>query len=179
MSAPHGPGPDEGRGVAARLVYDPNIATVSEETLNELIAIMRITVAIIDGGERQFFNQPLFSGLPTCKPSPHFGDLAPLGRHHFGREAAHGGIAAPCILALRPGRPRVAGGSFRELDTAPVDPCRVCCALAASGVKTAVVASISVGRSRRTLAAPPRRARPRPAPRPRNRCQFLGPARSV
>jgi|TARA_B100002049_G_scaffold230117_1_gene206600 hypothetical protein len=94
MSAPHGPGPEEGRGVAARLVYDPNIATVSEETFNELIAIMRITVTIIDGGERQLFNQPLFSGLATCKPGPHFGDLAPLCCHHFGREAAHGGIAA-------------------------------------------------------------------------------------
>ena len=41
MSAPHDPGPDEGRGVAARLVYDLNIATVSEATFNELVAIMR------------------------------------------------------------------------------------------------------------------------------------------
>lgn len=41
MSAPRDPGPDEGRGVAARLVYDPKVATVSEETFNELIAIMR------------------------------------------------------------------------------------------------------------------------------------------
>jgi len=64
--------------VAARLAYDPKITTV----------------AIIDGGERHLFNQPLLSGLPTCKPGPHFGDLAPLGCHHCGREAAHGGISA-------------------------------------------------------------------------------------
>src|SRR3546814_9604439 len=72
------PGPDEGRDVAARLAYDPKITTV----------------AIIDGGERHLFNQPLLSGLPTCKPGAHFGDLAPLGCHHCGREAAHGGISA-------------------------------------------------------------------------------------
>lgn len=41
MIAPDDPGPDEGRGVASRLVYDPSIATVSEEEFNELIAIMR------------------------------------------------------------------------------------------------------------------------------------------
>ena len=105
MSAPHGPGPEEGRGVAARLVYDPNIATVSEETFNELIAIMRITVTIIDGGERQLFNQPLFSGLATCKPGPHFGDLAPLCCHHFGREAAHGVVRCAQHVAVgAPGR---------------------------------------------------------------------------
>src|SRR3546814_3461383 len=62
--APPRPGPDEGRDVAARLAYDPKITTV----------------AIIDGGERHLFNQPLLSGLPTCKPGAHFGDLAPLGR---------------------------------------------------------------------------------------------------
>src|SRR3546814_990007 len=76
--APPRPGPDEGRDVAARLAYDPKITTV----------------AIIDGGERHLFNQPLLSGLPTCKPGAHFGDLAPLGCHHCGREAAHGGISA-------------------------------------------------------------------------------------
>ncbi|MGN5376147.1 hypothetical protein [Sphingomonas hankookensis] len=41
MTAAHDPGPDEGRGVAARLVYDPRVATVSEEEFNELVAIMR------------------------------------------------------------------------------------------------------------------------------------------
>lgn len=41
MTAAHDPGPDEGRGVAARLVYDPSVATVSEEEFNELVAIMR------------------------------------------------------------------------------------------------------------------------------------------
>ena len=41
MTASHDPGPDEGRGVAARLVYDPSIATVSEEEFKELVAIMR------------------------------------------------------------------------------------------------------------------------------------------
>lgn len=37
MSAPH----DEGRCVAAQLVYDLKTATVSEKTFNELVAIMR------------------------------------------------------------------------------------------------------------------------------------------
>lgn len=41
MTAPADPGPDEGRGEAARLVYDPSVATVSEEEFNELLAIMR------------------------------------------------------------------------------------------------------------------------------------------
>lgn len=41
MSAPDDPGPDEGRAVAGRLVYDPSFATVSEAEFNELMAIMR------------------------------------------------------------------------------------------------------------------------------------------
>ncbi len=41
MTDPHDPGPDEGRGVAGRLVYDPSFATVTEEEFNELVALMR------------------------------------------------------------------------------------------------------------------------------------------
>jgi hypothetical protein len=41
VTVPGYPGPDEGWGVAARLVYDLSVATVSEEEFNELIAIMR------------------------------------------------------------------------------------------------------------------------------------------
>lgn len=45
MTAPHDPGPDEGRAIAGRLVYDPSFATVSEEEFNELVAIMRDGIA--------------------------------------------------------------------------------------------------------------------------------------
>ena len=41
MTAADDPGPDGGRGVAARIVFDPSVATVSEEEFNELVAIMR------------------------------------------------------------------------------------------------------------------------------------------
>ena len=41
MTDPHDPGPDEGRGIAGRLVYDPSFATVTEEEFNELVALMR------------------------------------------------------------------------------------------------------------------------------------------
>jgi hypothetical protein len=41
VTAADDPGPDEGRGVAARMVYDPSVATMSEEEFNELVAIMR------------------------------------------------------------------------------------------------------------------------------------------
>ncbi|OAH42151.1 hypothetical protein AX777_22165 [Sphingobium yanoikuyae] len=41
MTALEEPGPEEGRAVAGRLVYDPSFATVSEAEFNELIAIMR------------------------------------------------------------------------------------------------------------------------------------------
>lgn len=41
MTDPHDPGPDEGRAVAGRLVYDPSFATVTEEEFNELVAIVR------------------------------------------------------------------------------------------------------------------------------------------
>ncbi|WP_066546059.1 MULTISPECIES: hypothetical protein [unclassified Sphingomonas] len=41
MTDPHDPGPDEGRGVAGRLVYDPSFAAVTEEEFNELVALMR------------------------------------------------------------------------------------------------------------------------------------------
>jgi hypothetical protein len=34
-------GPDGGRAVGARLVYDPRVATVDEATFNELVALMR------------------------------------------------------------------------------------------------------------------------------------------
>ncbi len=41
MTALEEPGPEEGRAVAGRLVYDPSFATVTEAELNELMAIMR------------------------------------------------------------------------------------------------------------------------------------------
>jgi hypothetical protein len=41
MTEPHDPGPDEGRGIAGRLVYNPSLATVTEDEFNELIALMR------------------------------------------------------------------------------------------------------------------------------------------
>ena len=41
MTAADDPGPDGCRGVAARMVFDPSVATVSEEEFNELVAIMR------------------------------------------------------------------------------------------------------------------------------------------
>lgn len=41
MTAPQDPGSDEGRAVAGRLIYDPSLATVSEEEFNALVAIMR------------------------------------------------------------------------------------------------------------------------------------------
>lgn len=34
-------GPEGGRAIASRLVYDPSIATVDEATFNELVALMR------------------------------------------------------------------------------------------------------------------------------------------
>lgn len=39
MTTPNDSGPDEGRGIAGRLVYDPSFATVSEKQFNELVAI--------------------------------------------------------------------------------------------------------------------------------------------
>ena len=41
MTDPDDPGPEGGRVVAGRLVYDPSFATVSEEEFNELISLMR------------------------------------------------------------------------------------------------------------------------------------------
>ena len=41
MTDPDDPGPEGGRAVAGRLVYDPGFATVSEEEFNELVALMR------------------------------------------------------------------------------------------------------------------------------------------
>ncbi len=41
MTDPDDPGPEGGRAVAGRLVYDPSFATVSEEEFNELVALMR------------------------------------------------------------------------------------------------------------------------------------------
>lgn len=41
MTEPDDTGPDEGRAVAGRLVYDPSIATVTEAEFNELVALMR------------------------------------------------------------------------------------------------------------------------------------------
>ena len=41
MTQPHDPGPDEGRGITGRLVYDPSFATIDEATFNELVALMR------------------------------------------------------------------------------------------------------------------------------------------
>jgi hypothetical protein len=145
--------------VAARLAYDPKITTV----------------AIIDGGERHLFNQPLLSGLPTCQVR--ISAISPFGLPPLRPRQAHGGISAILQFdfshrdsAFMMGNHRahkigvgitregyvhiamhlgicgpvgVAGGSFSEPDTAPVDPCWVCCAFAESGVKTAVIASIS------------------------------------
>ncbi len=42
MTAADDPGPDGGRGVAARMVFDTSVATVSDEEFNELVAIMRV-----------------------------------------------------------------------------------------------------------------------------------------
>lgn len=47
MTGPDDPGPEGGRAVAGRLVYDPSFATVSEEEFNELVALMR------DGARRK------------------------------------------------------------------------------------------------------------------------------
>lgn len=41
MTEPDDTGPEGGRAVAGRLVYDPSFATVSEEEFNELVALMR------------------------------------------------------------------------------------------------------------------------------------------
>ena len=41
MTDPDDTGPEGGRAVAGRLVYDPSFATVSEEEFNELVALMR------------------------------------------------------------------------------------------------------------------------------------------
>lgn len=41
MTQPDDTGPEGGRAVASRLVYDPRIATVDEATFNELVALMR------------------------------------------------------------------------------------------------------------------------------------------
>jgi len=41
VTAPNDTGPEGGQSVAARLVYDPSIATVDEATFNELVALMR------------------------------------------------------------------------------------------------------------------------------------------
>lgn len=41
MTEPDDTGPDEGRAVAGRLVYDPSIATVTEAEFHELVALMR------------------------------------------------------------------------------------------------------------------------------------------
>lgn len=41
MTDPDDPGPEGGRAVAGRLVYDPSFATVTEEEFNELVALMR------------------------------------------------------------------------------------------------------------------------------------------
>jgi hypothetical protein len=57
-----------------------------------------------------------------------------ITREGYVHIAMHLGICGPV-------GPR--SGSFSEPDTAPVDPCWVCCAFAESGVKTAVIASIS------------------------------------
>ena len=41
MTGPDDTGPEGGRAVAGRLVYDPSFATVDEATFNELVALMR------------------------------------------------------------------------------------------------------------------------------------------
>lgn len=41
MTDPDDPGPEGGRAVVGRLVYDPSFATVSEGEFNELVALMR------------------------------------------------------------------------------------------------------------------------------------------
>ncbi len=41
MIGPDDAGPEGGRAVAGRLVYDPSFATVDETTFNELVALMR------------------------------------------------------------------------------------------------------------------------------------------
>jgi hypothetical protein len=41
MTQPDDTGPEGGRAVASRLVYDPRIATVDEATFNELVALIR------------------------------------------------------------------------------------------------------------------------------------------
>ena len=58
MTVPGYPGPDEGRGVAARLVYDLSVATVSEEEFNELIAIMRDGVIDQMGTAEELITNP-------------------------------------------------------------------------------------------------------------------------
>jgi hypothetical protein len=47
VTDPDDPGPEGGRAVAGRLIYDPSFATVSEEEFNELVALMR------DGARRK------------------------------------------------------------------------------------------------------------------------------
>lgn len=109
MTQPHDPGPDEGRGIAGRLVYDPSFATVDEATFDELVALMR------DGAPRKpstpealwrrayheaMFNRrlvgvqhDLFGGKPTthmhkakpgptsdCRPEPVEEKLARIAR---------------------------------------------------------------------------------------------------
>ena len=41
MIQPDDTGPEGGRAVASRLVYDPRLATVDEATFNKLVALMR------------------------------------------------------------------------------------------------------------------------------------------
>lgn len=91
MTDPDDPGPEGGRAVAGRLVYDPSFATVSEEEFNELVALMRDgaprkppTAAALwrRGYHEAMFNRrlvgvqhDLFGGKPTthmhkAKPGP-------------------------------------------------------------------------------------------------------------